>query len=163
MHAFSTRLSRLALVALASFGIAACDDDPTEPAHEEPEVATVRLVAVRAGGAADTALINVNTGVVTSSDNALVVGDTGNTVLTATYLDATGAPDEAIAEHSDEFELRFLASFISTATGTTPTVFTRTITTTGGANATPRDAMFELFHLGENHEEFAIAVPVVVQ
>lgn len=165
MQSISRRTSRLALVVLATvgtLGLTACDDD--DEVEAEPEFVTVQLIATRSTGAADTAVINKSTNVVTGSNNALVLGATGNTVIRARYLRQDGTEDPVIANNANDFEMRFTAPFISAATGATVTVFNRTILVMGGANATARNATFELYHVGEQHTEYSNAnIAVVVQ
>lgn len=130
---------RFSAVLLALGTVAACDD-PIE-VDDEPDVSTIRIVAVRPGGTTQTILVTSN------SQNPASVNLPSGTTLTADFLRADGSVETIV--NPTDFELRV----IPVTSGAT---FTRTGPFTGTLNASSsgsKTVNLQLYHLGEGHEE----------
>jgi hypothetical protein len=148
----TTRTACLASLMAVCLAVA-CSNDPTDP-EPEPEVETLRLVT-----GTQTVNVDVSTGTCTGCPLLLSNG----TVITASFLDASGQPDPIavpgdfrlnVVIGSNPVGLQFTLSQSNMFSGT----FTAT-----GTSSTPFNVSFELFHIEEQHDEFSRAVQVLVQ
>jgi hypothetical protein len=147
-------LRRVAIAASIVFAatLTACNDS-TDP-EPEPEVETLRLTR-----GTQVVNIDVSTGVCTGCPLILSNG----AVVTARFLAADG-DDDPIATPGD-FRLNVVipTNTVGLAfTSNQANLFSGSFTATG-TTATPFNVNFELFHIEENHDEFSLAVAVVVQ
>jgi hypothetical protein len=134
---------RLAVAVLATTAFAACNDDPTEPEEEDPEVQTVTLTV-----GSSTVTIDKTTG---AASGQLVV-PAGTSTMTAVWRKADGSLEDLIT--SDEFDLRIEATNAANLSWTPNGAFGGTLTTTGLTSGQTTTAQVSLFHRAEQHKDF---------
>ena len=137
----------LGMVLLAG-AIAACDDDPVDPGHDDgEEVSTIRLTI-------GTQVLNIVDGQSTGTATVSV----GTTPVSVVFLADDG---DTIDLHADEFEIRITPAAQSGLT------FTRTSAFAGNLQATStgtKTLQIILYHLEASHAELGpYMVTVIVQ
>ena len=152
------RVLRLAaFVPMLALAAACGDDDATEP-EEEPTFNRMVLTLTPPGGAqAQTVTI---TRASASPSGALTIPAAGGT-LTATFLNADGSTDQAIAGNQGDYETRITPANtgLVTFTRTGPNTFTVTRSAAGTTTA-----KVELQHLATGHADLTVqALTLTVQ
>ncbi len=137
------RTARLAVAVLATGAFAACDDDPTTPAEEEPEVQTLTLSV-----GASTVTIDKSTG---AASGPLLV-PAGTSTVTAVWRKADGSIESLVT--SDEFDLKIEPVTPANLAWTASGAFGGTLTTTGLSSGQSTTAQVSLFHKAEQHSDY---------